>query len=364
MLSSARLINIILAAACFGAPSGVLASGIPLTASYSAELEKSVLAAAASDAEFRNLLNEALKKFDMPLFRAFLIYVRWCRLDEGQAARVNDSSQESIAFLTRELSEPADADARALQAYYRSRAAESFPKIPPGARTEWTFDPDVVAIRWTQSTREICVDAGKPAADGLEYFAHELVHFSRAAEFAGVVDPLSFADVADYARKTALAPGDEVDAYLFEYGLRARRHGRAGLGQRAFIQAHFSDLGAYAGTRDEFASFVLNDLGYLKSRFEPQYRNFVAADLNVAKQKQGLERELLVNRETQIEEYRGFIERRSRLFNRLWPAYRAETKKAQTYLAAAEASRDRLGPSVAALRKRADALAARLKPAH
>jgi uncharacterized protein YceH (UPF0502 family) len=212
-----------------------------------------------------------------------------------------------------------------------------------------------------ETKREICILSGKAPAEEVEYLAHEMIHYSRAASFTRALDPLLFANSREYALKTAQEPGDEVDAYLFEYSLRARLKGKRGLEQRPFPQTKFTDNGSYLGTREEFARFIIDDLGYQKSRFAGQYQKLLKTARDAAGRELQLKKGLLASREAQEREYGAFVHSRFRIIDRIWPAYRAESEKGRAFQQAAAASRERLEEDIPRLEGRIAELKKRLK---
>lgn len=338
-----------------------LAVGVALSPTFATEFESEFTAAMNSDSALRSLLAEAIKKSGRPNLRSFLEITRTCELPKGQAAKVQDRNEQRVILLTRELAEPDGANETQLVEYYQERARKTLPPDSKPGDLGWRFESDFVVVTINEPTREICVQYGITPANLIEYFAHELVHYARAPDLTRAVDPLAFADSAEYARLSALETGDEVEAYKFEYALRARRKGRQALGGRPFLETNFDDRGQFTGHDDAFAAYVLDELGYRTSRFDMQYKRLLQSSLQLVEQRLGLARSLLTSRKELADEYRPIVKSRSRLVGKVWGAYRLETEKISRWLRLADASIERLEEDIPRLEMRAKALKARIK---
>lgn len=337
------------------------AVGVALSPTFAAEFENEFTAATSSDSALRSLLAEAIKKSGRPNLRSFLEITKTCELPKGQAAKVQDRNEQRVILLTRELTEPEGASEAQLIAYYLERARKTLPPDSKSSDFGWRFESDFVVVTINEPTREICVQYGITPANLIEYFAHELVHYARAPDLTRAVDPLAFADSSEYARLSALETGDEVEAYKFEYALRARRKGRQALGGRPFLETNFDERGQFTGHDDAFAAYVLDELGYRANRFDLQYKRLLQSTLQLVEQRLALTRSLLTSRKELAEEYRPIVKARSRLVGKVWSAYRLETEKISRWLRLADESIERLEDDLPRLETRAKALKARIK---
>ena len=317
-------------------------NGTPLEPVYQVDLERKFLQTAASDQQLSELKQRAFKRASVTTFRDFSKLIRLCAFDGAQAARVVDSTQERVWYMERELNEPAGLDRAGLRTYYTKRLAseKSVQEISPKIPIVWEFGLDVIMAVARESDRKICVQPGIAANEAVEYLAHELVHFADSVGGESS-DVLRYPSARAYALKVVLEPGDEVDAYRFQYALRRRLRGRDSV-------PHTMDL----RSREEFARYIVDEMGYLNSRFVPQRKQLVRSLLSALVNRLAFSRELLQLRRTQAAEHTAFVATRSRALDFAWPKHREITLQARGYARTESESVERLTAEIRSLESR------------
>lgn len=143
------------------------------------------------------------------------------------------------------------------------------------------LDGELVEVSFQgQVNRQVCIKSWPTFEDQVELLVHELTHLTAPEE-----PPLSLFDIAAlgdpvrYGRERVNALGDEVDAYIAEFGVRIQLRGKAAMSP-PHIASLFSDSGQWLGNRDSLRNYILDNLGYQRVRFDQEYRD----NLNAAEQ--------------------------------------------------------------------------------
>jgi hypothetical protein len=175
------------------------------------------------------------------------------------------------------------------------------------------LDGELVEVSFqNQASRQVCIKSSPTFEDQVELLVHELTHLTAPEE-----PPLSLFDIAAlgdpvrYGRERVNALGDEVDAYIAEFGVRIQLRGRAALNP-PHIASLFSDSGQWLGNRDSLRNYILDNLGYQRVRFDQEYRDNLKAAEQALEDRKRLLIELINHRT--LEEAR-FSERAKRAQN-------------------------------------------------
>ncbi len=175
------------------------------------------------------------------------------------------------------------------------------------------LDGELVEVSFqSQASRQVCIKSSPTFEDQVELLVHELTHLTAPEE-----PPLSLFDIAAlgdpvrYGRERVNTPGDEVDAYIAEFGVRIQLRGKAALNP-PHIASLFSDTGQWLGNRDSLRNYILDNLGYQRVRFDQEYRDNLKAAEHALEDRKRLLIELINHRT--LEEAR-FSERAKRAQN-------------------------------------------------
>ncbi len=175
------------------------------------------------------------------------------------------------------------------------------------------LDGELVEVSFqSQATRQVCLKASPSFEDQVELLVHELTHLTAPEE-----PPLSLFDIAAlgdpvrYGRERVNALGDEVDAYIAEFGVRIQLRGKAALNP-PHIASLFSESGQWLGNRDSLRNYILDHLGYQRVRFDQEYRDNLRAAEQALEDRKRLLIELINHRT--LEESR-FSERAKKTLN-------------------------------------------------
>lgn len=305
-------------------------------------LEERFVARAQGEPELQKLSKEVLSRSRLPSLRDFILRIRLCSGQDGHAGQVANLNRQRVYMTSRDLAEPTDG--QDLKSYYIERVQ----RPASGLKLEtmnFKLEDDAVLFTSTDLSSGVCLISGIDIERSVENLAHEMVHFARSRHSHGVPDLLKYAGFSEYALKRVQEPGDEVDAYLLEFGLRIRREGRHFMKlSPSSIKLHgtFDDQGKFLYRRDYLAGVVLHDMSYLHKIIRPEYEGFIDLQLKRELERKKFNEELLKNRREQKASLQQEEERRLSGLNMVWPAYRSETKSIKSLLQAAQASITRL----------------------
>ena len=316
--------------------------GQHLDPQFLGSLEVMMAKANATDSEFHTLLNEAMTRAQTTSIREFLSAVSWCPPSRDHAGITQTKTSQALFLFNRDLEEPQDQSPRSLKAFYLAQVRENLPKDIPAKDLQWDFEPDMVVTSRFESQREICLRQGTPVNDALEFMAHELVHYARTPDVHVWPSVERYKTALDYARDMILQPGDEVDAYLFQFSYVIRTKGLAELRAPAGVGRAFNEKGVFLGRRQDLVSPILEDLGYYKIRLRPEFEKALQTQLQSIVQRLNFARQLATQRQTQIASFQEQLQTRSKVLNFLWPSYRSDTDRLNNLLASARLSSDRL----------------------
>lgn len=274
--------------------------GIPPSSAESAGEALRAVQWLKSRPQYAELLERGLKRSGQTDAVQFLNSIPQCPPGSRYEGLVRSQSGSRRVYFARDLDEiiqPSPDLARYIRLATAAQMGDFRVKI----------DGDLVEVSFeNRASRQVCLKASPTFEDQIELLVHELTHLTAPEE-----PPLSLFEIAAlgdplrYGRERVNAMGDEVDAFIAEYGVRIQLRGKAALNP-PHISTLFNESGQFTGNRDSLRNYILDTLGYQRARFDQEYRD----NLKTAEQALSDRKKLLIeliNHRT-VEESR-FLER-------------------------------------------------------
>jgi hypothetical protein len=240
------------------------------------------LVLATQDETSRALLEKAMGKLGLKSFEELAKFVSACTPEQ-----LSSKTQHGLAIgLWRNTIQYATEDdlrsGKAPEEYFRDRIEQDKRDQKAYATRISRIEPDYVSLRhWVDPG--LCLKNGISMLDQYDAFIHELTHLIET-DYTQGEDMLAFKDVEDYALKTILAPGGEVDAFLAGTSARLRTlHAIQEVSPP--LRPFFDENGNFNGDREGFARAILEPrgvgggMGYLDRHFRERYARRLAKNL-------------------------------------------------------------------------------------
>jgi len=321
---------------------GGLHSGASLDAGSEALLETQLEQAKSQDPELAKLLAEAVRQSGKPNVHEFLTILDWCADSRDHAGLTQSQLSQVFYYFNRELEEPSDLNSEQLQAYYLPKIEKNLPANENTKLLHWAFRPDFYVLTKFENKRSICLRKGMPSDLLLEFLVHEMVHYARVPAELSTFETQLELDPLAYSRRMILQPGDEADAYLFQYSFVVRHDGKKRLAAPIGVARFWDEKGLFWGRREDLVLPILEDLGYFKKRFRDEYERVLARQVQTKAQVLNFARQLLKARQSEVTEFADTLAKRSVFLNWVWPAYKKQTQSLEALIAKNEKSQTSL----------------------
>ncbi len=227
---------------------------------------------ASQDVQSRALLEKALGKLGLHSFDELVNYVTVCDDTKIPATRRGQTEQK-WQTITENATESDLRSGKAPADYFRDRIEADRIKFNGLAIRMVEVHPDYVRARfWVEPS--ICLREGMSMIEQYETFIHELTHLVETDQLAED-DLLAYADLDDYALKTVLSPGSEVDAFIAGTSAQLRLvHSLTDI--PVPFRIFFDEDGKFTGDRTAFAKVILAPrpagMGYRDNTYRKQYQ--------------------------------------------------------------------------------------------
>lgn len=335
-----------------------VAQAAPPTSASSVALEAKLAEVMKAHPDVNALVQSSMSKFKATSLQELLAHVKACDGDSG--GKVHQLNEQLTLCIGREIEEPVFKNQDDLKSYYIKKTKSIPADFDPMTKL-WTFGDDIITVQSVKYVRQICLKPGIDPDTAVELLAHELVHFDHSPISNEPVDILKFKSARAYAQETIQEPGDEVEAYIQGIGLQVRRRGLASLRQPG-LNTFFDQSGLFIESlRDRFGIFILDNLGYMKLRFEHEYQTALKNRLRIEVDRIELAQSILEIRQGLEKELQEFLKKRNRLFNFASSEYSAESERTQKLLEKVQASIRRLEAEIKLRQPRIDELKTRVR---
>ncbi len=327
-----------------------------LPAELQSQIHSQYFAQAEKDQRLQDLLKKTLEISKFKNLREFIAQIKACDPQQMQGGKVTHRNEFEILFIPRDLDEPDFKNDSELKSHYKELAQKNISAQNQNSEWIWKINPDLIQLYVGHVTKEICLRPNLPENQTFEYLAHEMLHYTKLNSKNIDFDILIFKDCIDYASRTAIEPGNEVEAYTLEYSLRIQKEGKAFLKDRPEIANLFDKQGHFLGPQSTFTKYIVDTLNYKKFIFFPQFNEHVQTQIRFENQKLNALQGLKKSRQDELDNIKKWISGRAKIYNTISSKYRKETDRGQFLLDKINKSLERIQAEILSTLKRIDQL--------
>ncbi len=243
-----------------------LGGGSQVTLGALENLEKKI----NEDPENQSVLAQAEAKVGAHSMNEFSKVITICGKDVPESVQGLTSSQRTSYPIFR--SDDSIMEGKTPEESYRAEI-EKFKSDEGAVSAREVITPGYAFVA-VQNGLSICLRQDLTFDDAVLTLIHELTHFVQL-DPTNEADILSFKDENEYLMNRVLVPGGEVDAFMTQFRAQIRQEkSRSNIPRK--IKDSFNDQGAFLGTREAVAQFVLlseyqGGMGYANHSYRGEY---------------------------------------------------------------------------------------------